>query len=76
VPGLKEIGMFGPRVQEALAKMGVLGFHEVDEEALRALDDKAAVDALTEREMAFRHRDIEQVADLGSAAPSDGTPAP
>ncbi|MEU3659511.1 ferritin-like domain-containing protein [Streptomyces sp. NPDC032940] len=76
VPGLKEIGMFGPRVQEALAKMGVLGFHEVDEEALRALDDKAAVDALTEREMAFRHRDIQQVADLGSAAPSDGTPAP
>ncbi|MFD5450076.1 diiron oxygenase [Streptomyces sp. NPDC003470] len=76
VPGLKEIGMFGPRVQEALAKMGVLGFHEVDEEALRALDDKAAVDALTQHEMALRHRDIEQVADLGSAAPSDGTPAP
>ncbi|MGV9286419.1 diiron oxygenase [Streptomyces sp. NPDC003719] len=76
VPGLKEIGMFGPRVQEALAKMGVLGFHEVDEEALRALDDKAAVDALTQHEMTLRHRDIEQVADLGSAAPSDGTPAP
>jgi hypothetical protein len=77
VPGLKEIGMFGPRVQEALAKMGVLGFQEVDEEALRALDDKAAVDALTQYEMELRRRDIQQVVDLGSAGPSDGTvPAP
>jgi hypothetical protein len=73
VPGLKEIGMFGPRVQEALAKMGVLGFHEVDEEALRALDDKAAVDALTQSEMELRRRDIQQVVDLGAGAPSDGT---
>ncbi|MFI6898670.1 diiron oxygenase [Streptomyces sp. NPDC050256] len=76
VPGLKEIGMFGPRVQEALAKMGVLGFHTVDEEGLRALDDQAAVDALTQREMEFRRLDVQQVIDLGSAAPSDGTPAP
>lgn len=74
VPGLKEIGMFGPRVQEALAKMGVLGFHEVDEEALRALDDKAAVDALTKYEMELRRRDIRNVVDLGGGAPSDGTP--
>jgi hypothetical protein len=77
VPGLKEIGMFGPRVQEALAKMGVLGFHEVDEEALRALDDQAAVDALTRSEMELRRRDIRQVADLGGAAASDAVaPAP
>ncbi|GAA2515819.1 diiron oxygenase [Streptomyces longisporus] len=73
VPGLKEIGMFGPRVQEALARMGVLGFHEVDEEALRALDDRAAVDALTKYEMEQRRRDIRNVIDLGGDAPSDGT---
>ncbi|HET6636781.1 MAG TPA: diiron oxygenase [Streptomyces sp.] len=65
VPGLKEIGMFGPRVQQALQKMGVLGFQNVDEEALRALDDKAAVDALTRRELDERRRDIENVIDLG-----------
>ncbi|GGW80446.1 hypothetical protein GCM10010503_67310 [Streptomyces lucensis JCM 4490] len=73
VPGLKEIGMFGPRVQEALAKMGVLGFQEVDEEALRALDDKAAVDALTRHEMELRRRDIQQVMDLGGTAAPSGT---
>ncbi|WP_030198182.1 diiron oxygenase [Streptomyces sp. NRRL S-87] len=65
VPGLKEIGMFGPRVQEGLRKMGVLGFSEVDEAALRELDDKAAVDALTRRELEERRADIAQVVDLG-----------
>ncbi|GAA0368919.1 diiron oxygenase [Streptomyces blastmyceticus] len=71
VPGLKEIGMFGPRVQEALRKMGVLGFHSVDEAALRALDDKAAVDALTRRELEHRRRDIDSVVELGR--PADAT---
>lgn len=74
VPGLKEIGMFGPRVQEALQKMGVLGFQSVDEAALRELDDKAAVDELTRREMDFRRHDIASVVELGSATP-DGPPA-
>lgn len=72
VPGLKEIGMFGPRVQEGLKRMGVLGFQDVDEAALRELDDKAAVEALTRNDLAARRRDIAQHVALGKAA-EDGS---
>ncbi|MFE4974514.1 diiron oxygenase [Kitasatospora sp. NPDC056651] len=71
VPGLKEIGLFGPRVQAALASMGVLGFQDVDEAALRALDDQAAVDAMAARELDDRRRDIADTISLGRTAAAE-----
>lgn len=72
VPGLKEIGMFGPRVQAGLKRMGVLGFQDVDEAALRELDDQAAVEALTRSDLDVRRRDIESVVALGQSRPESG----
>jgi P-aminobenzoate N-oxygenase AurF len=42
VPTLRDIGMFGPRVRAAFADMGVLGFEQVDVEALMAHDEHVA----------------------------------
>lgn len=44
VPILKEIGLFGPKVQKALGEMGVLGYAEVDVEKLIGNDLKVAED--------------------------------
>ena len=44
VPILKEIGLFGPKVQKALGEMGVMGFAEIDIEQLIANDLKVADD--------------------------------
>jgi len=42
VPTLRDIGMFGPKVRTAFADMGVLGFEQVDVEALMANDEQVA----------------------------------
>ena len=42
VPALKDIGLFGPVVQDGLKKMGVLGFQDIDDDALLAMDEQAA----------------------------------
>jgi hypothetical protein len=44
VPILKEIGLFGPKVQKALSDMGVMGYAEIDVEQLIANDLKVADD--------------------------------
>ena len=44
VPILKEIGLFGPKVQKALGDMGVMGYAEIDVEKLIANDLKVADD--------------------------------
>ncbi len=44
VPILKEIGLFGPKVQKALGEMGVLGYAEIDIEKLIGNDLKVAED--------------------------------
>ena len=44
VPILKEIGLFGPKVQKALGDMGVMGYAEIDIEQLIANDMKVADD--------------------------------
>jgi hypothetical protein len=44
VPILKEIGLFGPKVQKALGDMGVLGYAEIDVEKLIGNDLKVAED--------------------------------
>jgi len=42
VPTVKDIGLWGTRVQKAYADMGVLGFAEVDAEALLENDNRVA----------------------------------
>ncbi len=42
VPNIKAIGLWGPRIRDAYAKMGILGFADVDAEALQLEDEKAA----------------------------------
>jgi hypothetical protein len=68
VPALRDIGLFGPRVQAGLAQMGVLGFADIDDSVLMALDENG-VDDLAKRELDARQRDIEQVVLLGGGEP-------
>ncbi len=74
VPGLKEVGLFGPRIQEGLAKLGVLGFGDFDEESLRKLDEHA-VDKLAAADIAGRREDIAATAELGAGQVADAPSA-
>jgi 1,2-phenylacetyl-CoA epoxidase catalytic subunit len=42
VPTMKEIGLWGPRIRRAYANMGILGYAEVDVEALMKEDERVA----------------------------------
>jgi hypothetical protein len=42
VPNIKAIGLWGPRIKDAYAKMGILGFADVDAEALQRDDERVA----------------------------------
>jgi hypothetical protein len=42
VPNIKAIGLWGPRVRDAYEKMGILGFADVDAEALQREDERVA----------------------------------
>jgi hypothetical protein len=44
VPILKEIGLFGPKVQKALGDMGVMEYAKIDVEKLLGNDLKVAED--------------------------------
>ena len=44
VPFLKEIGLFGPKVQKALGDMGVMEYAKIDVEKLIGNDMKVAED--------------------------------
>ncbi len=56
VPTMKDIGLFGPRIQKAYADMGILGFQDADLEAVSAHDEEVAT------EFDHRHQEIVQVA--------------
>jgi P-aminobenzoate N-oxygenase AurF len=62
VPTLRDVGLWGPRIQKAFADMGVLGFADTDLEAVMAEDERTAeeIDAL-------RRGGIEAVAEVGAA---------
>jgi hypothetical protein len=62
VPALKDIGLFGPTVQEAMRKMGVLGF--AGGPALGSPADDRAVTALDRREQADRAAEIDAIVRL------------
>ncbi|MGH9050020.1 MAG: ferritin-like domain-containing protein [Acidimicrobiia bacterium] len=61
VPTLRDIGLWGPRIQKAFADMGVLGFADTNLEAVMAEDEQTA-EALD----ALRRDDIERVAEVGA----------
>jgi hypothetical protein len=61
VPTIKEIGLWGPRVQKAYADMGILGFADTDVEALGQHDEQVAQD------FDRRRVEVEQVAQLATA---------
>jgi len=63
VPTMKEIGLWGPRIQKAYADMGVLGFADVDVEAIAANDESVG-------ERFDREREVVETAALGAAAPT------
>ena len=42
VPNIKQIGLWGPRIRKAYEEMGILGFAEVDAEALQKEDERVA----------------------------------
>ncbi len=44
VPTVKDIGLWGPKVQKAYADMGVLGFAEADLDAMASHDEQVALD--------------------------------
>jgi hypothetical protein len=44
VPTIKEIGLWGPRIRKAYADMGIIGFADVDSEALGRHDEEVAAE--------------------------------
>ena len=42
VPNIKAIGLWGPRIQDAYTKMGIIGFADVDAEAMQRHDEQVA----------------------------------
>ncbi len=58
VPTIKEIGLWGPRIQKAYADMGILGFADADLDALGARDEAIA------EELDRRKQEVENVARL------------
>ena len=62
VPILKDIGLWGDKIQKAFADMGVLGFADADIDAAMAEDEEAAAELDK-----LRMSHIESVAAEGSA---------
>jgi hypothetical protein len=63
VPTLRDVGLFGPKVRAAFAKMGVLGFEQVDVEGLMANDERVAEDFDDERA-----KQVEDTIEAGAGA--------
>jgi hypothetical protein len=67
VPCVKDIGLWGPRVQQAYADMGVLDMAGLDLDALMKADEDVAVQVDAEkRELAMRQAEVDTVISIGS----------
>ena len=44
VPTMKDIGLWGPKIRRAYSNMGIIGFAEVDSEALSQNDERVALE--------------------------------
>jgi hypothetical protein len=68
VPAVKDIGLWGPRVQDAYAKMGVLDMAGMDLTALMQADEDVANDLDAERaELAARAAEVHSTIAQGAA---------
>lgn len=67
VPCVKDIGLWGPKVQAAYADMGVTGYASTDLSALMKSDEDIAEKIDEEKELAAREQEIAQVIRLGAA---------
>jgi hypothetical protein len=60
VPTMKDIGLWGPKIQNAYKQMGIIGYADVDVQAMSDADERAA------EELDARRVEIEKVAKLGA----------
>ncbi|MCK5041979.1 MAG: aminobenzoate oxygenase, partial [Sphingomonadales bacterium] len=60
VPVVKDIGLWGPKIQKAYAEMGVIEFANVDIDALQKQDEDIA------KEYDARREHIQEIADIGA----------
>ena len=67
VPTLKDINLFGPRMQESLRELGVLGFSRVDGAEISAEDERIA-DEIARLEFATRQREVSAVIAVGAGS--------
>jgi hypothetical protein len=63
VPTLKDIGLWGPKIQAAFVDMGVMDYSKVDVEALMA-DDESKAAEIDQQRIA----EVETTIEAGSAA--------
>jgi hypothetical protein len=64
VPTIKDIGLWGPKIRAGYEKMGILGYANVDTEAMAAEDEHVA------EEFDARYAEVEKTARLGAASGS------
>jgi hypothetical protein len=72
VPSLRDIDLFGPRMQAALQQLGVLGFGQLDSEQIAA-DDERVAEEIARLEMAARKRDIDTAIAAGRGEGEGGS---
>ncbi|SBW25064.1 hypothetical protein FDG2_4410 [Candidatus Protofrankia californiensis] len=74
VPTLKDINLFGPRMQETLRELGVLGFSRVNGAEMSAEDERIA-DEIAELELAARQREVSVTMARGTGSDDNGEDA-
>jgi hypothetical protein len=67
VPTLKDINLFGPRMQQVLSDLGVLGFSRVDGAEMSAEDERVA-DEMAKLELAVRQQEVSVAIARGAAS--------
>lgn len=76
VPTLKDIGLWGPKLRQTFADMGVIGFESVDLDRVIAEDEQTAHDIDAGRRaaaatLAARQADVDATIDAGASLSSD-----
>jgi hypothetical protein len=69
VPCVKDIGLWGPRVQQAFAALGVLDMAGINlDELMRADEDLAEQVDAEKRELASRRAEVDKIVAIGATA--------
>ena len=67
VPCIKDIGLWGEKVQRAYADMGVLEYADVDLDAVMAKDEDMAIDLDQDKQLSVRIDEVDKVIALGAS---------